>query len=204
MKFSSLLPEELRNAQAVNRELASVARASRSNTIYLAFNSFVFCVGASLTLFGTKFVDEGLLNAVIAFSGVIIGFVITSMLFSGRSQFLGKLTLEQAQRYVLKVKYILMSQMNTLFAFLMCLVFSLLSMLAIKTNLTISKDVAVFFSAGFFFLGCYRMLILPFQIYDIHAFALNNLIEDSAEEVKANIRAASEARRAKLARLGGH
>lgn len=204
MKFSSLLPEELRNAQAVNRELATVARASRSNTVYLVFNSLVFLVGGGLTLFGTKFVDEGFLNAIIAFSGVIIGFVITAMLFSGRSQFLGKLTLEQAHRYVLKTKYILMSQMNTLFAFLMCLVFSLLTMLSLKTSLVFSKDFSIFFAAGFFFLGCYRMLILPFQIYDIHSFALNNLLEDSAEEVKSGIRAASEARKSKMAKLGGH
>lgn len=203
MRISSLLPEELRNASAVNRELAAVARASRSNLVYLAFNSAVFMFGGGLTLFGSNFVDEGLLNAIIAFSGVIIGFVITAMLFSGRSQYLGKLTYEQTKRYVLKTKYILMSQMNTLFAFLMCLVFCLLSMLAIKTKLSLDKSLAVFFASGFFFLGCYRMLVLPFQIYDIHSFALDNLLDDSAEEVKAKIREASEARKAKLARLGG-
>lgn len=202
MKFSSLMPEELRNAQIVNRELADVARASQSNSTYLIFNSSVFSIGACLSLLGTDFVDEGLLNAIIAFCGVIFGFVITAMLFSGRSQYIGKLTYEQTLLYVLKTKYILMSQINTLFAFLMCLAFCLITMLAIKTKLLLDKDIAVFFASGFFFLGCYRMLILPFQIYDIHSFALNNLIDDSAEEVKAGVRAASEARREKLAKIG--
>lgn len=202
MKFSSLLPEELRNVQLVNRELADVARASQSNPVYLAFNMAVFFLGACLSLLCSDFVDEGLLNAIIAFSGVIFGFVITAMLFSGRSQYVGKLTYEQTLLYVLKTKYILMSQINTLFAFLMCLVFCLLTMLAVKTKLLLDKDIAVFLASGFFFLGCYRMLILPFQIYDIHSFALNNLIDDSAEEVRSGVRAASEARREKLAKLG--
>ncbi|MBD9613920.1 hypothetical protein IB245_20670 [Pseudomonas sp. PDM02] len=202
MKFSSLLPEELRNAQIVNRELADVARASQSNSVYLAFNLSVFLVGACLSIFGSDFVDEGLLNAIIAFSGLIFGFVITAMLFSGRSQFVGKLTYEQTLLYVLKTKYILMSQINTLFAFLMCLVFCLITMLAIKTKLYLDRDIAIFLASGFFFMGCYRMLILPFQIYDIHSFALNNLIDDSAEEVRSGVRAASEARREKLAKLG--
>ncbi|WPX21006.1 hypothetical protein RHM58_14760 [Pseudomonas sp. 10S4] len=94
-----------------------------------------------------------------------------------------------------------MSQLNTLFSFLICVIFCLLTMLAIKTKLPLDKDVAVFLSAGFFFLGSYRMLILPFQIYDIHSFALNNLVDDSADEVRAGVRAASEARREKLIKL---
>jgi hypothetical protein len=202
MKFSYLLPEEVRNVQVVNNELADVARSAQSNSVYLIFNSVVFIIGSCLSLFGTDFIDEGLLNAVIAFSGLIFGFVITAMLFSGRGQYLGKLTYEQTLRYVLKVKYILLSQINTLFAFLMCLAFCLLTMVAIKVKTSLDKDAAAFFAAGFFFLGCYRTLILPFQIYDIHSFALNNLIEDSAEEVRAGVRAAGEARREKLAKLG--
>ncbi|MEB0294156.1 hypothetical protein, partial [Pseudomonas sp. 10S4] len=99
----------------------------------------VFSIGACLSLLFSDFVDEGLLNALISFSGVIIGFVIMSMFFSGRSQFVAKLTYEQTLRYVLKTKYILMSQLNTLFSFLICVIFCLLTMLAIKTKLPLDK-----------------------------------------------------------------
>lgn len=202
MKFSSLLPEELRNVHLVNSELAGVAQASHSNFAYLAFNVTIFLIGAFLSIFLSSLVDEGLLNALISFSGVIMGFVIMSMFVSGRSPFAAKLTYEQTLLYVLKTKYILLSQISTLISLFLCVVFCFLAILSIKTKLPIDKGVVMFFVAGFFFLGCYRMLILPFQIYDIHSFALDNLVSESEDEVRAGVRAASEARRDKLIKLG--
>lgn len=198
MKYLYLIPEEVRNAKLVRDELADVAKSGASNGIYLAWNFAVLVIGGVLGYFGSGFVDDNLLNAVIAFDGVIMGFVITAMLFSGRSQFISKMSYEQTALYAHKTRYMLMSQMNTLFAFLMCLLFCVLTMVASKAKAQgipeVVVTVLVVMSSAFFALGCYRILLLPFQIYDVHSFALNNLVADAKEEVSKDIKSRTEDR----------
>lgn len=198
MKYLYLIPEEVRNAKLVRDELADVAKSGASNGVYLIWNLAVLVIGAALGYFGSDFVDDNLLNAVIAFDGVIMGFVITAMLFSGRSQFVSKMSYEQTVLYAHKTRYMLMSQMNTLFSFLMCLLFCVLTMVASKVKAQgLPSSVVtglVIMSSAFFALGCYRILLLPFQIYDVHSFALSNLVADSKEDVSKGIKAKTEDR----------
>lgn len=199
MKYLYLIPEEVRNAKLVRNELADVAKSGASNGVYLAWNLAVLAFGGVLGYFGSGFVDDNLLNAVIAFDGVIMGFVITAMLFSGRSQFVSKMSYEQTALYAHKTRYMLMSQINTLFAFLMCLLFCVLTMIASKAVIkaVVPESVLIILvvmSSAFFALGCYRILLLPFQIYDVHSFALSNLVADSKEEVSRNVRSKTEDR----------
>ncbi|UWS68394.1 hypothetical protein [Pseudomonas mosselii] len=199
MKYLYLIPEEVRNAKLVRDELADVAKSGASNGVYLAWNLAVLVIGGALGYFGSGFVDDNLLNAVIAFDGVIMGFVITAMLFSGRSQFVSKMSYEQTALYAHKTRYMLMSQMNTLFSFLMCLLFCVLTMVASKAKAqgllpSSVVTVLVVMSSAFFALGCYRVLLLPFQIYDVHSFALSNLVADSKEDVSKDIKAKTEDR----------
>lgn len=193
MKYLYLIPEEVRNAKLVSDELGEVARTGSSNVAYLFWNVSVMVIGGVLGYFSSSFVDDNLLNAIIAFAGVIIGFVITAMLFSGRSQYLTKMTYEQTILYAHKTKYMLMSQINTLFSFLMCLLFSVLTMISIKSGY-LSAQVALIFASAFFTLGCYRILLLPFQIYDVHSFALDNLIADSEESTANDVKAKTSER----------
>lgn len=194
MKYLYLIPEEVRNAKKVSDALAVVASLSKSNRCYLAWNFIIFLVGLGLGFLFCDVVDDGLLNAVITFDGVIIGFVITAMLFSGRSQFLSKMSLEQTKIYSARTKYMLMSQINTLFSFLVCLGFALLSMLSLKRNIMLDRNLLVALVSGYFLLGCYRMMLLPFQIYDIHSLALDNLVHDSEVEVRSRAKAATAER----------
>uniref|UniRef100_A0A7C2B9A6 Uncharacterized protein n=1 Tax=Pseudomonas graminis TaxID=158627 RepID=A0A7C2B9A6_9PSED len=193
MRYLYLIPEEVRNAKLIRDELAEVSAAASSNWAYLCWNFLVLILGAGIGLLCAKFVDNDVLNAVIAFDGVIIGFVITAMLFSGRSQFLTKLSYEQVLLYAQKTRYMLLSQMNTLFSFLACLIFSVLSMISLKSGY-VDKQTVVVLAASFFILGCYRIILLPFQIYDIHSFALDNLIADSADSVAGNVKSKTEER----------
>lgn len=193
MKYLYLIPEEVRNAKLVSEELGEVARTGSSNAAYLCWNVFVLAIGGLLGFFGSPYVDDNLLNAVIAFDGVIIGFVITAMLFSGRSQYLTKMSYEQTLLYAQKTKYMLMSQINTLFAFLMCLLFCVLTMISIKSGF-LHRGTLTVLSAGFFMLGCYRILLLPFQIYEVHSFALDNLVADSEGESVRTVKNKTEER----------
>lgn len=193
MKYLYLIPEEVRNAKLVSDELKDVAQSASSNVAYIGWNFLILAGGAALGFFCASFVDDNLLNAVIAFNGIIIGFIITSMLFSGRSPYLTKLSYEQTLLYAHKTRYMLMSQINTLFSFLMCLLFSVLSMVAIKSGV-LDRGVVVLLASGFFALGCYRIILLPFQIYDVHSFALDNLVAESGSDVAAGVKAKTEER----------
>src|SRR3990167_330072 len=193
MRYLYLIPEEVRNVKLISNELKSVARSASSNTAYLGWNFIILAFGAAFGFFGVSFVDDNLLNATIAFSGIIIGFTITSMLFSGRSQYLTKMTYEQTALYAHKTRYMLMSQINTLFSFLMCLLFSILSMVAIKSGL-LEKLIIIPLASGFLTLGCYRIMLLPFQIYEIHSFALDNLVAESGQEATEEIKSKTQER----------
>lgn len=193
MTYLSLIPEEVRNAKQISDELKAVANSASSNKAYVGWNFMVLAFGAVVGLLGFRFIDEGLLNASIAFSGIIIGFTITSMLFSGRSQYLTRLTYEQTVLYAHKTRYMLMSQINTLFAFIMCLLFCMLSMIAIKSGV-LERSIVTAIASGFLMLGCYRVILLPFQIYEVHSFALDNLVAESQKEVAEEVKAKTQER----------
>ncbi len=193
MTYLYLIPEEVRNAKQISNELKEVANSASSNKAYIGWNLIVMVLGACIGFLGAGYIDDSLLNAAIALSGIIIGFTITSMLFSGRSQYLTKLTYEQTALYAHKTRYMLMSQINTLFAFLMCLIFSMLSMVAIKSGL-LDKVIMIVVASGFLTLGCYRIVLLPFQIYEVHSFALDNLVAESREEFEGDVKAKTQER----------
>lgn len=188
MKYLYLIPEEVKNASLVSKELAEVSRSGNSNIAFLVWNFLVMALGGLLGFLASEVVDDNLLNAVIAFDGVIMGFVITAMLFSGRSQYLSKMTYEQTVLYAHRTRYMLMSQINTLMAFLMCLLSSVLLMVAMKSGF-LDKTILAVLSASFFLLGCYRVMLLPFQIYDVHSLALDNLVADSNESTANDVKA---------------
>ena len=201
MKYLYLVPEEVRTAKLVSDELGEVSRATASNSTYIVWNFCVFLFGCIVGFVGAPYADDNLLNGLIMFDGVVVGFVITAMLFSGRSQYLTKMSHEQTLLYAQKTKYMLMSQINTLFSFLMCLLFSVLSMAAIKTGF-MDRAIVFVLCLGYFSLGCYRIMLLPFQIYDVHSFALDNLVSDSSEQTAASAKTKTSERLRALDRRG--
>lgn len=193
MTYLYLIPEEVRNAKQISNELKEIANSASSNKAYIGWNFIILAFGCLIGYAGSIFIDDNLLNAVIALSGIIVGFTITSMLFSGRSQHITKLTYEQTALYAHKTRYMLMSQINTLFAFLMCLLFCILSMIALKSG-ALEKSIVTAIASGFLTLGCYRVMLLPFQIYEVHSFALDNLVAEAQKEIEDNLKSKTQER----------
>ncbi|EME5145231.1 hypothetical protein ACXR8V_17045 [Pseudomonas aeruginosa] len=194
MKFSFLIPEEIKNATLANKDLTSVSEISAGHRAFLLFNSIVMASGASVGFWLGALIDEGILETVITFSGVIIGFVITAMLFSGRSAFAIGLNLQQVKVYRIKTKYMLLSQANTLFSFLFCLGFCIATLFALKLKAESSSLILSSVSFSFLFLGGYRTLLLPYQIYEVHSFSLDNLVDEIADSERGQLRSDGEAR----------
>lgn len=185
MKFSSLLPEEIRNAKLANEDLTRTASISSNHFAFLIFNLITILAGGAVGFLFREAIDQDILETIITFSGVIIGFVITAMLFSGRSAFAVGLNLQQVKIYRIKTKYMLLSQANTLFSFLFCLAFCMATLFAIKLNAQETSHILLATAFAYLFLGGYRTLLLPYQIYEVHCFSLDNLVEETAETERA-------------------
>jgi len=183
------LPEEIVNLVLVIRQFGVVSKAATNHICSLALNLAFFAIGGVVGYMLSVSAQDKILDSLLSFCGIIIGFVITAMLFSGRNQSADKLELEQARVYALKTKYILVSQTQTLIAFLFCVGFSLFAIMCKNSKLSSVDTQLVFALAmGYFSLGVYRTVFLPFQIYDVHSFALESLILEKEEQARLNVK----------------
>ncbi|MBO2930907.1 hypothetical protein [Metapseudomonas otitidis] len=194
MKYSSLIPEEIHNAIDANRELGDVSLKAENHRAFLVINTLVLALGYTAGYFSHKAIDADVISAMIAFCGVIIGFVITSMLFSGRSEYAERLSLEQVKKYCLKTKYMLLSQSNTLFSYIFCSAFLIASMILLKMGALESFRYFISLSMAFLFLGGYRTLILPYQIYEVHSFALESISSGVRQQTSSEAKDKASAR----------
>lgn len=180
-----ITPEELQNVALVVGEFGAVSKVARNGYFSLLFNMFFWVAGFVVGYVLSKGSQDKILDSMLSFCAIIIGFVITAMLFSGRSQAADKLRLDQVKIYVVKTKYILLSQTQTLIAFLLCVFFCLLAIIVKNSKLS-SVDGLVMFSIAmaYFSLGVYRVVFLPFQIYDVHSFSLDSLLIEKDEQTR--------------------
>jgi len=129
----------------------------------------------------------GIMSAILAFGGLLVGFVASLMLFSGRIDDPARLTLELAVAYRARLRFILASQASTLVAALVLCVLCVAWMVFFAIGApTISREilgVAVFAYAGVCVL---RMLLLPMQIFELHEESLDAVVSrlerDAAEK----------------------
>lgn len=183
------VPEEIVNVVLVLRQFGVVSRAATNHVCSLVLNLVFLVAGGAVGYMLSIDAQDKILDSLLSFCAIVIGFVITAMLFSGRNQSADKLGLEQARVYALKTKYILVSQTQTLIAFLFCVGFSLFAIMCKNSKLSSVDSQLVFALAmGYFSLGVYRTIFLPFQIYDVHSFALESLILEKEEQAKLNVK----------------
>ncbi|EIU4985882.1 TPA: hypothetical protein ACQGUY_006332 [Pseudomonas aeruginosa] len=198
MKLSSLFPEEIINALKAKTELNEVASLSSSPARAIILNGVIMALGFLAAIISFDAIDKDLLESISTFCGVMIGFVITSMLFSGRSEHADGLSLEQARAYIWKAKYMLLSQINTLFSYIFCLAFCMAALFCLKMDMLLSQKILAATAISFLSMSIYRTVLLPFQIYDVHSFSLDSLLEEKRSEAAAQSREASKARILKL------
>jgi len=127
----------------------------------------------------------GIMSAVLAFGGLLVGFVASLMLFSGRLENPARLTFELAVAYRTRLRFILASQASTLVAALLLCVLAVAWMVLFAISApAISREVlgvAVFAYAGVCIL---RMLLLPLQIFELHEESLDSAVEALEEDAK--------------------
>lgn len=177
------LPEEIGNLFEAIGKIGLISRMARNHSRAMAINLFFLSTGFIIGYFLAPQAQDKITDSLLTFCGIMVGFIINAMLFSGRSPAADRLETEQANLYATKIRHILLSQIQTLISYFFCLTMCLIFII-IKNSKITSIDSLIFFSmaTGFFSLGTYRMLFLPFQIYEIHDFALDALLKEKEKQ----------------------
>ncbi|MCT8284113.1 hypothetical protein NYQ43_00015 [Xanthomonas translucens pv. translucens] len=200
-----LVLDEVQSAASAGTNLLSVA--SRTSHFWLKqFLGFVvpFAVGASVSLLVVDSIIQPIqaqslkevIVGILTFVSVLAGFMVTLMLFTGRTDSAKLLSARQAPAYVDKMTYLLFSQASALAVHITCAGACLVWMLLYGVG---AKGYAISWlfhvSFGLLAVAMVKSLLLPLQIYELHRFEFDALLDQKRSDVEA-------ARQAERAREG--
>lgn len=193
-RLAPLLPAEWSSSLSIVAEMAE-SRAPREaeKLRNRAVSILLFACGAvpgGLIAPNVSDLSEGAVTAifggVVAFAGLLVGFLVTLMLFTGRLGSTAALTVEELRSYGSRLRYLLVSQAVTL-AFAMAAAVLALAFLVVHFAVApLIVRCAILALAGGTLLTCMvRSLLLPMQIYELHDAHLNDELDAKARESDA-------------------
>lgn len=182
-----LLPEEwtaswsaLRAMGGTNAGAAFSFRHFVALLVPLALGGWVgWCIAPAFAVAERENTLFALLAGVIALGSLLAGFMVTLMLFTGRIENASALTLEELSAYTDRIKFLLSSQAQTLFASVLSAAFAIawLCFYALQLD-EVTQRIAGAGCFGFTFVALLRCVLVPLQIYEIHEAALDDAVED--------------------------
>lgn len=188
MRIASHLPDEIAAAGATLKasyRAAAPLRGMRSR--YVFFYLLIFGIGVAGALglahvgaLSPKSSDTWRIGITVL--SVLTGFMITTMLFTGKTEVAKLLTLEQLRSFTDKSNHLLVSQFATLLihiAGLVCI--GLLTVLASSAPAVSETLIPV--AGGFFALSFFRSVLIPVQIIELHRFVHAAMLADKRAEV---------------------
>jgi len=152
--------------------------------------------GALIGIYSYPFIKKDVIVAIITISGVLAGFVITLMLFTGRVSGSDSLDYEASIAYRAKITYLLWSQLNTFGSYiitvLICIAWIAITENGARLSNThsdyhISLNVLSVIVTSFTALSMVRTYLLPYQIYEVHKFSLDALVKSKEKEINYSI-----------------
>lgn len=161
----------------------------RRNRFVLVWIFAVGAVPASLAAPTVMNFTEGALGAIfgglLAFFGLLVGFLVTLMLFTGRLGTVSSLSVEELRSYGSRLRYLLVSQSVTLACAMsgaaLCILY--LVVFFAKAPL-LMHSITLSALGGVLMLCAFRSLLLPIQIFELHDAHLDD--ELTAKSVESN------------------
>lgn len=192
---SCVLPEEVGSAVSAAAEMYSVVRGGKKFWLpQILFLLAPVIFGLSLGMWFICNTGESqkaqVVQAVSAFVTVVTvlaGFVVTLMLFTGRTQGADRLSLSDADLYINKIVFLQFSQILTLIIHLLCVTLCILWLLVQSVYDGLGVDFMFALASGLMVLSLLRTLIMPFQIFEVHYFELNALRAEKAGLAKSSL-----------------
>ena len=154
-----------------------------------------FAVGAGISLYllpdaladvpNDKEAIVSVASGILAFTGILVGFLVTLILFTGRLSYPENTKIEELQFYVDRTRYLLYSQTVTLFAAILttALVIVWCVLVAGEAN-KITLIIIGHAIGGFTCVSLIRTLLLPLQIYEMHIAWMEAILEARREAIK--------------------
>jgi len=182
----TVLPDEIQSAGSTLGESFRAAAPDRGmRRRYAFFYLALFAVGAwifaGLVRFDILSVSStDFWRSTVSVLAVLSGFMITTMLFTGKAEAAKSLTLEQLRGFTEKSNHLLVSQFCTLASHLGgLLTIGVIS--ACKPDQFFARSLVVLVG-GFLLTSAFRSVLIPLQIIELHRFAHAALLREKAKE----------------------
>ncbi|WP_273228711.1 hypothetical protein [Pseudomonas kuykendallii] len=192
-----LIPDEIQSGtNATLNMFRTVSRTSNfwKKQLFAAAVPFLIGGGASFLLvpdvsaLQDKSQLKDVITNVMTFSSVLAGFIVTLMLFTGRTEGANSLDVDQANNYISKVKYLIFSQIVTLLVYLACIFSCLWWLIVFGLQLkSCYLSMSWHSTAGLLLLSIFRTVLLPLQIYEVHDFELQTLHDEKYAEYQKSL-----------------
>lgn len=180
------IPDDWQSAELAGRQMrAIVSRTTHARTKVFIGLVAPFAAGAVLGLFCKEDVNAQLIDISMTTLGILAGFLMSLMLFTGRITGSESLDLDSACEFKAKILYLLWSQSLTFMAYLVTLILGIAWLLSESSD-RINEVFAVLYAGGL--ATCFvRSALLPYQLFDMHTFSLDALITQKRGELKQSI-----------------
>lgn len=162
-------------------------RQHRLNQLWSVYQFALGAIPAALCSNTVRGLSEGAIAAifggVLAFSGVLAGFLVTLMLFTGRLGTTQALTLESVRAYGSRLRYLLVSQAATLMYMMSVAVLAVIYLFVSFGNAPLLvHSVLLALLGGGLASGVVRSVLLPIQIFELHDAYLDDEVAAKAKE----------------------
>ena len=125
--------------------------------------------------------DKDLWRAGLTAISVLSGFMIATMLFTGKIEVAKSLTLSELRDVASKSNFLLLYQFGTLLNHFVCLIMMLLMPSLNSRWPSVAPSIAVV-ACGLFFVSMARSIFIPLQIIELHRFTHAALLREKREE----------------------
>ncbi len=159
-----------------------------------------FLVGGLISVEVHTYLDSLHVRSLMAFFGILSGFTITLMLFTGKVDEVNQLDVDDMREYRSKVIYLLWSQTKSLFVYIIAIGVCFIWLLCREALGESKADMDIFtlnaFNVSIFglvVLSICRISLLPFQIFEVHKFSLDAMVTKKIQEKNERVKADREA-----------
>lgn len=187
----ALCPDEWMSAAGAGRDLLATSTLTSFGLLKLFLSiAAPFAAGTGLFFAVTYWVypiqtlvSDDVVKSILTFVAVLAGFMITTILFTGKPNGLSALNSHELREVRDKISYLVLSQCITLASHVACAIAAIVTVLA--PDESSHRALLLALLAGLLFNSLLRASILPLQIWEVHAFALDvEIVERQKAEYK--------------------
>lgn len=180
-------PDEWRSAWSSAKRIKNlVNQTSHARTKILASVFLPLVIGSVIAILVSPTFTDGFVRAVMTVIAILAGFVMNMILTTGKTDMFQYLDLNEAIKIRDKLKFLIWSQIMTLTIYFLTEVFAVIWFYVKGGDGLFEQTIAVLFVGGIV-ASLFRSLLLPYQIYEVHDFALDATIKHKQEELKNNL-----------------